>query len=68
MIFSSDDSHRDAIILVRETDLERTKNGFERVDECTLFSLQCMHIEVRYWSTVGLVDSYDKMGYGRGIN
>ncbi|KAF8381457.1 hypothetical protein PRIPAC_70599 [Pristionchus pacificus] len=40
-----DDSHRDAIILVRETDLERTKNGFERVDECTLFSLQCMHIE-----------------------
>ncbi|GMT31443.1 hypothetical protein PFISCL1PPCAC_22740, partial [Pristionchus fissidentatus] len=40
-----DASHRDATILVREADLERTKTTFSRLDECTLFSLQCQPIE-----------------------
>ncbi|GMR30144.1 hypothetical protein PMAYCL1PPCAC_00339, partial [Pristionchus mayeri] len=40
-----DELHRNASILVRENDLDATKETFSRIDECTLFSLQCIELE-----------------------
>ncbi|GMR30152.1 hypothetical protein PMAYCL1PPCAC_00347, partial [Pristionchus mayeri] len=40
-----DELHRNASILVREANRETTKETFSRIDECTLFSLQCIELE-----------------------